>query len=246
MRSDKSNANRARGTSEFDRHAEEKYYEKIRKNYPPALEIERKIFSFLSRAKPRVVLDAGCGEGHFIKWAAKKLPGAKFIGVDFSKGMCTRARENTANLKNVKIINADITRMPINSGSVDFVVSFDVYEHLPLEKRRGFFAEIHRVLKPRGCGALTTPNKFSWNVFLHPRTFLKVFFDEHGSESEWSHWESGTGIREKMAAAGLRVLRCETYPLLEPNVRERRIAWLLKLLSGSRFGVKQIFFYEKK
>ncbi len=236
------NALRAR---EFDLHAKEKYYEKLRAKYAPTLEIEQKIFSSLAAANPRVVLDAGCGEGHFIRWAAKKLPSAKFMGVDFSKGMCGRARENTANLPNVRILNADVTRMPIKTGSVDFVVSFDVYEHLPLNKRPDFFAEIRRVLKLRGLGALTTPNKLSWNVFLHPRTFLKVFFDEHGSESEWSRWESGSGIRRKMESAGLRVLRCETYPLIEPNVREQRIARLLKLLSGNRFGVKQMFFYEK-
>jgi 2-polyprenyl-3-methyl-5-hydroxy-6-metoxy-1,4-benzoquinol methylase len=45
----------------------------------------------------------------------------------------------------------------IESDSVDFVVTFQVIEHIQDDKF--FLEDIHRVLKPGGTLLLTTPNK---------------------------------------------------------------------------------------
>lgn len=75
----------------------------------------------------KVVMDAGCGKGRHLYWAAQF--GAKgVIGVDASSAVDV-AGINVGSLENVYIVNADITRPPF--GEVfDYIYSIGVIHHL--------------------------------------------------------------------------------------------------------------------
>lgn len=105
-----------------------------------------------SEVKPgEVVLDLGCGAGIDLLIAARKVgPTGRVIGIDMTDEMIARARANIAEagFPNVEVRKGIIEDLPVESGSVDWVISNCVINLSP-EKHR-VFAEIARVLKPGG------------------------------------------------------------------------------------------------
>lgn len=98
-----------------------------------------------------VVLDLGSGAGIDILLAARKVgPTGRAIGIDMTDAMIAKADENIAasGLSNVEVRKGIIEDMPIEGGSVNWVISNCVINLSP-EKER-VFAEIARVLKPGG------------------------------------------------------------------------------------------------
>jgi arsenite methyltransferase len=97
------------------------------------------------------VLDLGSGAGIDLLLAAKLAgPRGKVIGVDMTEAMIRRARANAAaaGLTNVEVLEGIIEDLPVESDSVDFVVSNCVINLSPEKKR--VFTELHRVLKVGG------------------------------------------------------------------------------------------------
>lgn len=111
-----------------------------------------------------VVLDAGCGNGNYvvdenrkdISWA---------VGVDLDP----KYTEKNVCLDEIKY--APLEKLPLDSNSVDIVLSLWVLEHV--ENPRKAFDEIARVLEPGGTFLFAVPNK----NFLPLRLarFLKLF-----------------------------------------------------------------------
>jgi SAM-dependent methyltransferase len=105
-----------------------------------------------SEVKPgQVVLDLGSGAGIDLLLAARKVgPTGRVIGVDMTDEMLAKARENiaAARLENVEVRKGIIEELPVETGSVDWVISNCVINLSP-EKPR-VFAEIARVLRPGG------------------------------------------------------------------------------------------------
>jgi SAM-dependent methyltransferase len=98
-----------------------------------------------------VVVDLGSGAGIDLLIAAKKVgPLGRVIGVDMTDEMIAKARENisAAGLSNTEIRKGIIEDLPVESGTVDWVISNCVISLSP-EKPR-VFAEIARVLKSGG------------------------------------------------------------------------------------------------
>jgi SAM-dependent methyltransferase len=97
------------------------------------------------------VLDLGSGAGIDVLLAAKLAgPSGKVIGIDMTPAMIERAKANAiaAGLTNVEVREGIIEDLPVDSASVDLVISNCVINLSP-EKQR-VFAEIQRVLKPGG------------------------------------------------------------------------------------------------
>ena len=97
------------------------------------------------------VLDLGSGAGIDVFLAAKEIgPSGKAIGLDMTDQMIDRANANREKLGivNAEFRKGEIENMPIESSSVDRVISNCVINLVP-DKRKAF-SEIHRVLKPGG------------------------------------------------------------------------------------------------
>lgn len=107
--------------------------------------------AFSAVAPGDVVLDLGSGAGIDLLLAAKKVGAAgRVIGVDMTDAMLAKARENiaAAGLDNAEVRQGIIEDLPVESASVDWVISNCVINLSP-EKAK-VFAEIARVLKPGG------------------------------------------------------------------------------------------------
>ena len=98
-----------------------------------------------------VVVDLGSGAGIDVIIAARKVgAGGHVIGVDMTGAMIERARANLAEagLANAEIREGLIEALPVDDGSVDWVISNCVINLSP--DKPAVFAEIARVLKPGG------------------------------------------------------------------------------------------------
>lgn len=98
-----------------------------------------------------VVLDLGSGAGIDLFLAAKRVgPTGRAIGIDMTDEMIARARASAraGGFGNVEVRKGIIEDLPVESGTVDWVISNCVINLSP-EKAR-VFREIARVLKPGG------------------------------------------------------------------------------------------------
>jgi len=97
------------------------------------------------------VLDLGSGAGNDC-FVARSIVGdsGKVIGLDFAPNMLKKAKENAAKLgyTNVEFIKGDIEKMPIETNSIDVVVSNCVLNLVPDKKLA--FKNMFRVLKTKG------------------------------------------------------------------------------------------------
>jgi len=102
------------------------------------------------------VLDLGSGAGFdaFLAWR-KVGPTGRVIGVDMTDDMLARARDNAAKLgaANVEFRKGNIEALPVDSNSVDLVISNCVINLSP--DKPAVFREIARVLKPGGQFAVS-------------------------------------------------------------------------------------------
>jgi arsenite methyltransferase len=102
-------------------------------------------------APGETVLDLGSGAGNDAFIARHEVgPEGRVIGVDMTPEMIAKARANAAKLGygNVAFREGQIERLPVDSGSVDVVISNCVLNLVP-DKGRAF-AETFRVLRPGG------------------------------------------------------------------------------------------------
>ena len=99
----------------------------------------------------QTVLDLGSGAGLDCFFAAKQVgAGGKVIGVDMTPEMLERARSSAKrmNIANVEFRQGYIEELPIDSDTVDVVISNCVINLSPAKE--SVFAETFRVLKPGG------------------------------------------------------------------------------------------------
>jgi SAM-dependent methyltransferase len=99
----------------------------------------------------QTVLDLGSGAGLDVFVARREVgEGGRVIGVDMTPEMIARARDNArqSGFENVEFRLGEIEHLPVESGSIDVVISNCVLNLVP-DKGRAF-SEIFRVLKPGG------------------------------------------------------------------------------------------------
>lgn len=94
----------------------------------------------------RVVLDAGCGMGRYLRVAAESSA-RLLVGIDLSPAV-QAARDVCDGLSHVAIARCDLLRLPFPPGSFDAIYSLGVLDHTP-DPRAAFLA-LARLLKPGG------------------------------------------------------------------------------------------------
>ncbi|MFB7712780.1 class I SAM-dependent methyltransferase [Streptomyces sp. NPDC056105] len=101
------------------------------------------------------VLDAGCGTGRALRALRDAVgPSGAVLGVDLTPAMLEAAvragRDHAGSL-----MLADVTRLPVRSGSLDAVFGSGLVAHLPRPQEN--LRELARVVRPGGLLALFHP-----------------------------------------------------------------------------------------
>jgi SAM-dependent methyltransferase len=105
-------------------------------------------------------LDLGCGVGRFSRALAARF--RSVLGVDVSAEMVRQARELHAGgeFPNLRFEAGDGVTLPAAGGSVDFALSYEVFQHMPTEDViRANLREVARVLRPDGIAFLHLKTK---------------------------------------------------------------------------------------
>lgn len=145
------------------------------------------VLSYLPEQFDGILLDVPVGTGVFTSPIYTKYPKATIIGIDLSMSMLRKAREcfERDGLRNVVLLRADVTNLPLRNGVIDLVLSMNGW-HSFTDKQCAI-AEIKRVLRQQGtlvaCGYVKGVRRISdWFVkhFGVRRDFFKPPFFELG------------------------------------------------------------------
>lgn len=145
---------------------------------PIAIELEHRhrYALALSLARGKRVLDVASGEGYGAALLAEVADSV--VGVDISTEAIEHA-QSTYWLPNLEFLLGDCAQLPVESASMDLVVSFETIEHH--DQHEAMLAEIERVLRPDGVLIISSPNKKSYSDTpgTHNRFHVKeLYLDE--------------------------------------------------------------------
>ncbi|MCE7859459.1 MAG: class I SAM-dependent methyltransferase [Chloroflexi bacterium CFX2] len=116
-------------------------------------------------------LDIGCGPGFFLT-AAQRM-GFDVYGLDPSDYIVTQAQKTWGDRVKLGLIDSARYAPEI----FDLVVAFDTFEHIYEPKK--FLQEIHRILKPGGVLAITTPDPTSALAKVSGKNWVSFKLPEH-------------------------------------------------------------------
>jgi SAM-dependent methyltransferase len=105
----------------------------------------------MEQARQERVLDLGCGSGYGA--AELSAGGLHIVGID-------RVPPDRANRGGrARFVRGDLRSLPLRDACFDWVVSFQVIEHL--EDPVPYLDAIARLMRPGGTALLTTPNRLT-------------------------------------------------------------------------------------
>ena len=199
--------------------------ERVSRDVSDNFVFQRSILAYYEAAK-RIsghVLEIGTGSGYGVEVIAPHA--SQFITLD------KFAAPEMAHPDHVEFVRATVPPLPFPDNSFDFVISFQVIEHIP--KDRLFVQEVARVLKPGGCFIVSTPNR-SMSLTRNPwhvREYLGEEFSRllAGEFSEVEPWgvegnERIVAYYEKNREGVKRITRFD--PL---NLQWRLPRWMLRI-----------------
>jgi 2-polyprenyl-6-hydroxyphenyl methylase/3-demethylubiquinone-9 3-methyltransferase len=167
----------------------------------------------LAEARAQSVLDAGAGAGDLV--AALRADGRDAVGMDISPAAVglARARHPDATFL---VHSVEEVPWPVEDGSLDCVVAFEVIEHL-LRPRR-LLEGAARALRPGGHVALTTP----YHGPVKNLALTALAFDRHFAvEGDHVRFFSDAALRRLLRETGFEPVRLEHFgraPLLWAGV----------------------------
>jgi ubiquinone/menaquinone biosynthesis C-methylase UbiE len=91
----------------------------------------------------KTVLDVGCGSGLFFKEVATQA--SMVVGVDISRKLLIKAREQSLAFSNVVVLQADADHLPFRDGLFGAVFAFTVLQNVP--KPAETLIELKRVVE---------------------------------------------------------------------------------------------------
>ena len=177
---------------------------------------------------PRLcALDFGCGVGRLTRSLADHFE--RVIGVDVAASMIRRARQLNSDLTNCYfVLNESDDLSLIETGSVDFVYSDLVLQHIALPYSEGYLREFVRVLSPRGLAVFQVIEKHGDSVAgrlsrLVPNILLGIYRRaRYGRDRIEIHSLSMDRVYAAVRTAGGQVLHQEDLQDTDQRWKRKR------------------------
>lgn len=147
------------------------------------------------------VVELGCGNG--TRETRELAARARLTGVDLSEEQLRRARER---VPGAEFVHGDVTTIEFDEASLDAVVAFYVFNHVPRALLPGVFARIHRWLAPGGH-FLATLGAADLDDWQGEWLGVPMFFSGHEPETN----------RRLLRDAGFALVRDEPATIVEPD-----------------------------
>jgi len=114
------------------------------------------------------ILDVGCASGNISKYIAEM--GYKVYGIDTLQTSIEIANEFFSH-PNATYEVRDMIKQPFAENSFDCILFFETIEHV--ENPAQYLREFHRILRPKGCLILSTPNATSLKNMFYALSYRK-------------------------------------------------------------------------
>ena len=112
-------------------------------------DLQTQVLKGIRLSQDAVVLEIGCGIGRLLRAMRRRARLA--IGVDISGEMIDRARAELLPDEGIRLLRTDGDLRDVPDGSIDFVYSFIVFQHVPSRSAvLTYLRESSRVLRPGG------------------------------------------------------------------------------------------------
>jgi SAM-dependent methyltransferase/methyltransferase-like protein len=134
----------------------------FKQSHPDRMHVVASVFGMHPAPVERCrVLELGCGSGVNLLSMAHRTPDSEFLGVDLAPSAVEQAREGARalDLANVRFLAADLSALPPDLGTFDYVVSHGVYSWVPRPVRDALLDACRRHLAPQGVAYV------SYNAF---------------------------------------------------------------------------------
>ena len=163
-------------------------------------------------SSPRVVLDAGCGEGYAAGVLDRAWPGVCVVGVDYDTTATAHAAR-THGGERAAYLRGALTALPLADSTVDVAVSLQVLEHIWTPG--DYVRELARVTRPGGVLVVSTPNRLTFSPGLargeRPANVYHCReYDAEELEGELGRWLPGASVDVIGLRHGERLSRWET------------------------------------
>jgi ubiquinone/menaquinone biosynthesis C-methylase UbiE len=148
----------------------------------------------------KYVLDLASGEGYGSNLMA--LVAKSVTGVDISSEAIKHA-QNKYRKENLRFLIGSADKVPVESNSIDVVVSFETIEHH--DKHEEMMLEIKRVLKDDGLLIISSPDKLNYSDIPEQNNpyHVKELYLEEFRELIKKHFKNSSMLLQKMVYASL-------------------------------------------
>lgn len=181
---------------------------------------------------PLALADIGCGDGPLFAALARGGyigPQRPVFAVDLAEERLARVTERFHFIQ--PITGSADAELAIPSGSLDFVISTMIMEHV--ENERDYLEQISRALRPGGRAYITTVFKREWARYFRKRDGVSVLDVTHIREytdlEAFCDLVTGGGLFSKLVDLQIIPMR---FPLLDPilfRLRPQSIAMVRML-----------------
>lgn len=110
--------------------------------------VRDRLLHFIGRVRGQVILDVGCGTGHFSQSLGRDN---LLVGVDISLEMLVYARK-----KGLAVVQSSGKRLPFEAASFDLIIANNIIQSI--QAGGPFVSELGRVTKPGGRLIVAAPN----------------------------------------------------------------------------------------
>ncbi|QUN37879.1 methyltransferase domain-containing protein [Clostridium beijerinckii] len=116
---------------------------------------ERYIFAASFIKSSDKVLESPCGFGYGAAYFSKICSNVEALDIAEDN---IKFGKDIYGFDNINWVNGDVTNLPYKDNEFDIYVSYEVFEHLPLELIEQYLHESKRVIKGNGKFIISTPN----------------------------------------------------------------------------------------
>lgn len=178
------------------------------------------------------IFDLGCGNGYFLLDIRRRLctsvANLTYVGLDASRHNIENFKKKllSEGAEDVHPLLGTAERLPIESGTVDVVVSSEVLEHIA--DKESALKEVYRILAPGGTFLFTTPSRTAirnWDIVLSPlrlvRRLSQLRFRRRGNPSGYDQPLSNAEYAAMLARAGLAGVDLKSEQMLNDELTSR-------------------------
>lgn len=164
--------------------------------------VQKEIFDDFTRDIEGIeVLEIGAGTGRFTTILLDK--GNFVTAIDISSSMIEQLRnylKDHSNKDNLKILIGDARKIELKTSSIDAVVSINALSHISEHKK--VFAEVSRILKPRGVFIFNVPNYLS--LYLPFGLYVNLR-EKSVTRDVYTRWYSFSEISRALSSVNMEI-----------------------------------------